>query len=91
MRKSAIVEKVTKEQMITDINCDICNRRISGKFWRLTTSHRDWGNDSCDSIRKYDICSRDCIDKMLTNYMKECINSYTQEFDLEQDYFKEDL
>lgn len=90
MRENDIIEKVTKEPVVTGIRCDICNGRISGKFWRLTTSHQDWGNDSCDSIQRYDLCSRDCIDRALTMYMKKCISSYTQEFDLEQDYFKED-
>ena len=34
----------------------------------VTTGHRDWGHDSCDSIEHYDICPR-CINKFVADYL----------------------
>jgi hypothetical protein len=53
--------------------CDICNKEIPSKkgYWRLTTQHHDWGNDSVESIEIFDICSKKCMDKKYDEYMKK--------------------
>ena len=38
------------------------------KYYNVTTGHRDWGHDSCDSIEHYDICPR-CINKFVADYL----------------------
>jgi hypothetical protein len=87
MRKRNLVEKTIKAEIVENIKCDICGKEIDGKFWILTTSHEDWGNDSVDSVEYFDICSTECINKALNDYIERCEYSYTQRFELEQDLF----
>lgn len=68
--------KVTKT--VTGVGCDICKKvipidepkRDNKKYFRVTTGHNDWGNDSCDSIEYRDICP-DCVGKFVTNYLSK--------------------
>lgn len=55
------------------IHCDICKSIIddNGAYWRLTTGHHDWGNDSVDSIEYFDICSEACLRKKFDEYTRE--------------------
>lgn len=39
-------------------------------YWEVTIGHNDWGNDSCDSIEHFDICSPDCLNKELQLYIQ---------------------
>lgn len=67
--------KITKT--LTGVECDICKRIIpvsrpthdSTKYYEVTTGHRDWGNDSCDSVEIKDICP-DCILGFVGEYLK---------------------
>ncbi len=88
MKEYKVTEKITEIKSIVGIKCDICKKEISGKYWNLTTYHNDWGNDSVDSYSHYDLCSRECINKALDNYIEDCEDSITQCFELEQDFFK---
>lgn len=88
MRKRILVEKTIKAEMVENIKCDVCGKEINGKFWVLTTSHGDWGNDSVDSIERFDICSTKCIHKALNDYIERCKYSNTQDFELEQDFWR---
>jgi hypothetical protein len=87
MRKYKRIEKTVSTEIIAGVKCDICGKEITGKYWRLTTHHHDWGNDSVDSYEHSDLCSRECINKALDDYIKHCEVSYTQCFELEQDIF----
>lgn len=63
--------------------CDVCKKIIYKRsfkpgdikstktfaFWRITTGHNDWGNDSPDSVETYDVCSTDCIRKKMEEYI----------------------
>lgn len=48
---------------VVGVECDICKRLIdpagyredSSRYFEVTTGHHDWGNDSCDSIKHFDI------------------------------------
>lgn len=55
------------------VYCDICDSVIDeyNGYWELTTGHHDWGNDSCDSIEHFDICSEDCLRKKFDEYVRE--------------------
>lgn len=88
MKEYKVTEKITEIKTIAGIKCDICKKEISGKYWNLTTHHHDWGNDSIDSYSHSDLCSRECINKALDDYINDCEDSITQCFELEQDFFK---
>ena len=88
MREFRATEKTIKTETLVGIKCDICEKEITGKYWQLTTHHEDWGNDSVDSYSHSDLCSRECINKALDNYIEDCEDSNTQCFELEQDFFK---
>lgn len=70
--------------------CDICKAVIYEKkydtessagdpiqYYRVTTGHHDWGNDSVDSIDTYDICSPECMAVIMGKYYDQsyCENS----------------
>ena len=81
----------TKKNITEQIICDVCRKVIAdtekprAKYWRLMTCHGDWGNDSCESITYFDLCSAYCIEKKLEDYFENCERSYTQEFNLSQE------
>lgn len=91
MRKYKHIDKITRIEIIACIKCDICGKEITGKYWRLTAYHNDWGNDSIDSYKHLDLCSRECINKTLDDYIKNCEYSCTQCFELEQDIFESEV
>jgi hypothetical protein len=57
-----------------------------GDYWTLTTGHHDWGYDSVDSIEIFDLCSRDCIQKKLDEYLKDCSGTDYFELSHENDW-----
>lgn len=63
------IEKVEKRKC-EYIRCDICHKKIKGRYFWVNTSHNEWGNDSIDSLRYYDICEK-CINNFTINYLKE--------------------
>lgn len=87
MRITELKDITYKKEVITGCKCDVCNKEIKSRqnYWRLTTHHNDWGNDSIDSYEHYDLCSPECIKVKLNEYYKECENSNTQCFELKQD------
>ena len=66
------------KRKLTGIKCDNCENVVpAGKyntdeneFYRVTTGHREWGNDSIDSISYYDICPC-CIKRFVMDYLKD--------------------
>ena len=88
MRKKIFVDRIIKDERVESIKCDFCGKEIVGKFWVLTTSHGDWGNDSVESVECFDICSAKCLNKELNDYIERCKHSRTQCFELEQDFFR---
>ena len=81
---------------ILGVRCECCNREIFFpdiqttrsvspfiKYFEVTTSHQDWGNDSCDSMTNYSIC-QGCIVDFVTNYLtNDCDESNTASIDIE--------
>ena len=76
-----------KIEVTVGITCDVCGKDIQEDYWTLRTSHNDWGNDSIDSYKHFDLCSKGCISQKLKDYYEDCKDSRTQEFELEQAYF----
>lgn len=76
--------KICKEPIVEYLYCDACNkliykRRIGERngwtgntvsWYRVTTGHYDWGNDSCDSVENNDICA-ECLPTLLDAFTKE--------------------
>ena len=79
-------QEIREVEVIVGIKCDICGKNIKGKYWWLMTSHNDWGHDSVDSIKHYDLCSEKCVSNMFKEYFDDCKHSKTQRFELEQAY-----
>ena len=82
-------EEITvKKEVLVGLKCDICGKDIHKGYWTLTTGHNDWGNDSCDSTKHFDLCSKECVQKKLEEYFEDCTCGRTHYFELSQDYFK---
>ena len=81
MRKTEEKEVVKKsiEKVTVGRICDFCNKEIlpvDGKrcdYFYITTSHRDWGNDSVDSYEHYDACSAGCALGLADKYLNSVI------------------
>lgn len=80
------------ERKLTDVVCDVCGKVLEPskergaygnwtKYYEVTTGHRDWGNDSCESVKTVDICP-ECLDKYVSNYFKNT-NSTTAYLEIE--------
>lgn len=41
-------------------------------YYRITTHHHDWGNDSIESYEDHDCCSIKCALNFIENYYKDC-------------------
>lgn len=69
----------------TGCTCDICKKEIkeNSVYIRVNTGHREWGNDSIDSIQWYDICSTECLDKLYQQFKEKHYNTsyFAAEFD----------
>lgn len=70
-------------------HCDVCDREINihKGYWTLTTGHHDWGNDSCESIEHFDICSDACLRKKFDEYVSDSdLNNHnTMYFEVERE------
>lgn len=72
--KEIIVKTVKK---IIGIKCDECGKVIladngakpSNRYFEVTTGHRDWGNDSVDSIHYHDLCPS-CVGDFTSEYLE---------------------
>lgn len=55
-----------------------------GNYYKLTTGHNNWGNDSIDSIENKDICSDECLKQEFDNYINISTHKYgTAYFEVE--------
>lgn len=71
---------VTTKQELEDykIYCDVCGHKIdpdkTRQIFRVKTGHNDWGNDSCDSIEYKDVCSSECVEFVISEYLERSNN-----------------
>ena len=78
-------EKVTFckiKRTLKSVECDKCGRDIpayintpgskhdDSKYFRVTTGHNEWGNDSIESVEHQDICPG-CINKFVADYLED--------------------
>lgn len=80
-KQEVVVKTICK---VVGVKCDICGRIIESpsienrykwmdddyKYYAVMTGHKDWGNDSCDSIQHRDICPN-CINKFVSDYLND--------------------
>lgn len=80
--KKEVIRSITYE--LAGVKCDACGRVVEPpskedqynwmddkyKYYSVITGHYDWGNDSCDSIRHYDICP-ECITRFVSDYLTD--------------------
>lgn len=95
MRKDdyEIKEYIVRDKVLIKkrLFCDVCKQEIitSGNrcpHWSLTTGHNDWGNDSCESIMHFDLCSKECLTKKFEEYLKDSDSDHNSEyFEIEHD------
>ena len=76
-------KKLVEQEVIVSghCECDICGKVIYNylgrnhsrhdEYWTLRTGHYDRGNDSCESARSFDLCSKECCIKALEKYLDE--------------------
>jgi hypothetical protein len=75
-------------RLVEGVKCDACGKFIKAsndywdrdatKYYEVTTGHRDWGNDSCESIKRQDICP-DCIRNFVGEYLlTESLTAYIE-------------
>ena len=81
---------VTEKVLIKEKRyCDICNKEIENNksYWKLTTHHSDWGNDSIESYEYFDVCSKECMRNKFEEYLEDSGDdrySNTMCFDVER-------
>lgn len=95
MRKTQEKEVITIDEVEIAVICDVCQKEILNEedlktarrtkhsyFYEVYTSHRDWGNDSGESLAFKDICSDECLLQFLQEYLKD--ESHTLHFEFER-------
>lgn len=91
---------------VAGVKCDVCGRIIEPpsrenqykwmdddyKYYSVTTGHHDWGNDSHESIKKYDICPN-CVNKFVAGYLgdKKAYRSAYIEIETEHVYYDDEM
>lgn len=69
--------------------CDICWKEVDPNNWfRITTSHHDWGNDSIDSYEQFDACSHKCAISFVNDYLREAYENEYNTKDIEIEHMR---
>lgn len=61
-------KKVIETYIAADDTITLREHSDSQKYWKVTTGHYDWDNDSCYSIEKRDFCSFECLTEDFLKY-----------------------
>lgn len=88
----AIEVEVATKRKVEYVRCDKCSKKIVARelfkhqeeeysYFKIHTSHSDWGNDSVDSHEYYDFC-KDCAKDFVCEYIKNA--NGTEELELER-------
>ena len=91
--REEVVYRVKRK--VAGVECDRCGKVIKApetygdvdltRYFNVMTGHRDWGNDSCESIKHEHICP-DCIVNFVERYLEENSDSNTAYIEIETDY-----
>lgn len=73
--KNVVTQAYRVTQTLTGVECDVCHKIIPAsrysdatRYYEVTTGHRDWGNDSWESMETKDVCLN-CI----AGYVSDCL------------------
>jgi hypothetical protein len=86
MRTKEIKEVSITQETETSISCDECGKEIRNSdnirrrdyehpYYEVSTHHHDWGNDSGESNRHFDLCSIDCLVLNMKEYFENANGS----------------
>lgn len=76
---------------LTSVVCDECGKEFkpdrgyrvkSAEYIRVHTWHNDWGNDSCESHERMDLC-KECAAKFVADYIMNASGSMELELSVE--------
>ena len=83
--------KVTEQKYrIVGYECDSCGLETRETFnlpkswFYLRAGHRSWGNDSCDSVDSFHLCSVECLLKALKQEHKRLSEEATSYYEFEE-------
>ena len=61
-----------------DLVCDACGKHIditkqkrNDTYYSVLSGHREWGNDSVDSIEELDACSDECLIVLVNKWVEK--------------------
>lgn len=99
-----IVRKYYNQVPVSGV-CDVCGSELKPideskcpplykdkdiyDYYRITTYHHDWGNDSIDSYKYTDCCCLDCAMKFIHKYWDGCTRKSpwpTKEMEMKHEY-----
>ncbi len=87
--KEIEIKKVIKKyRSLEYIRCDVCGKKLSGKYYSVSISHNDWGNDSIDSLKFIDIC-HDCVGDYAKKYLDEATG--TERIEIEPEFVSDEI
>ena len=85
MKKKIIKEVTVEQEVIETLICDVCQKDIkenqSDIYFTVHTYHKRWGNDSWESSKHFDLCSRQCLDKHYKEFFDG--TAYSDSYDIE--------
>lgn len=75
------MKQIVVREVVVGKKCDVCFADIppsdrtsiqpNHPYYRITTHHMDWGNDSADSYEYYDACCPECVMKLAQKYLAD--------------------
>lgn len=84
--KTKKITKVVEEEITVKRICDNCGKELAishttgfgnqYNYFRITTHHHDWGNDSIESYESYDACCPKCAVEMAEKYLTNAYPGY---------------
>lgn len=79
------VTKVVTEVVSKRVICDNCKMDCNhNNYYHLVTQHSDWGRDSIDSIKSFDLCCTGCLSVKFLEYLNQSNNeNNSMEFNVE--------
>ena len=93
MHIEEIKKTIKEEEVVVDVVCDVCNKNLTETLYNfnkkgyleIITSHRDWGNDSGDSLEFFQVCD-DCLEKFIIQKIKESSKT-SGEIEIKREFF----
>ena len=89
----AVRRRTLTESVVVGKTCDVCSKdipptsrefpRTMHPYYRISTHHNDWGNDSVDSYEYFHACSPACAMKFTEEYLKDFDKQHSRCIEIE--------